>query len=394
MKKNRFERSLGQLAQEKTGNSGRRPVQGGLRLVVALLLVALLAATAALAFASMRPLFVWLPVQVLNAERQAAIDYQVEARPSPDTPLQNLGKSSVFLSSAADRIQADFTYSWLLARPEPVLWSSSVLATLRIREAGDTGRILFEQQTVVEPAATGQETTAHLTVNRRATVDLAAYQAQAAEWEANYRIPVISELVIGLQVETQFQLTSGNTALADQPALVLPLNQGIVEIQEEQTAFKPHRLWRRLPYQIVVMQLPLFVFPIVGVLLITALILWLALTKTRRKPWFDRQLARMQRLARGRLMLIADKAWEPEWCVTVSNYKTMVRTARKLKHPIFCHVDRQGTEPRAYFYVYYGENNYCLTFGPNGVVADQAGLSPAQDSGEIMDIPRDLDAVD
>ena len=45
----------------------------------------------------------------------------------------------------------------------------------------------------------------------------------------------------------------------------------------------------------------------------------------------------------------------------------MVRTARKLKHPVFCHVDRQGPFPVAYFYVYYGENNYCLTFQPEGV---------------------------
>jgi hypothetical protein len=394
MKKNRFERSLGQHAQGKSSKNGRRPIHGGLRLIVALLLVLLLAATTALAYASMRPLYVWLPVQVLKADRQATVDYQVDVRPAPGAPLQNIGRSPGFLSSTAERIQANFTYGWTIVQPEPVIWSSSVLATLRIREAANSRRILYEQQTVIEPAATGQETVGRLSVERQTTVDLAAYQALATELEANYRIPVASELVIGLRVETQFQLASGSAALVDQPAMVVPLGRDIIEIQAIQPRFKPHQLWRKLPYQVVVMQVPLFVFPIVGMLLITALILWLALTMTRRKSWFDRKLAQMQRLARGRLMLIADKAWEPEWCVTVSHYKTMVRTARKLKHPIFCHVDRQGSEPVAYFYVYYGENNYCLTFGPSGVVADEPTHSPTQDTGDVMDVSSDLDPVD
>ena len=61
-------------------------------------------------------------------------------------------------------------------------------------------------------------------------------------------------------------------------------------------------------------------------------------------------------------MIIGDKAWEPEWCISVTSFRTMVRTARKLKHPIFCFIERDSDQPIAYFYVYYGENNYCYTF--------------------------------
>ncbi len=61
-------------------------------------------------------------------------------------------------------------------------------------------------------------------------------------------------------------------------------------------------------------------------------------------------------------MIIGDKAWEPEWCVTASNYKTMIKTAKRLKHPVFCFIDNEGPMPEAYFYVYYGENNYCYTY--------------------------------
>ncbi|MGI6327329.1 MAG: hypothetical protein ACOX1U_10400 [Saccharofermentanales bacterium] len=42
-------------------------------------------------------------------------------------------------------------------------------------------------------------------------------------------------------------------------------------------------------------------------------------------------------------MLIADKAWEPEWCVAIADFKSMVRTAKKLKYPIFCYVDQTST---------------------------------------------------
>lgn len=61
-------------------------------------------------------------------------------------------------------------------------------------------------------------------------------------------------------------------------------------------------------------------------------------------------------------MMIGDKAWEPEWCITASNFKTMVKTAKRLKHPIFCYIDRDSDVPAALFYVYYGENNYCYTY--------------------------------
>ena len=173
--------------------------------------------------------------------------------------------------------------------------------------------------------------------------------------------------------------------------MVIPLTPDTFEVREVIPRLGNIRAWRWLPYAIALLPVPFWAYYALDALLLTLLILWLSLTRTRRLDRFDRQLRRMQRLARGRLMLITDKAWEPEWCVTATDYRTLVKTARRLKHPIFCHVDRTGEQPVAYFYVYYGENNYCLTFRPEGVTATSPALQRPSSSGQLM---GDLTAVE
>jgi hypothetical protein len=68
------------------------------------------------------------------------------------------------------------------------------------------------------------------------------------------------------------------------------------------------------------------------------MILLLLITRSRpkvKKNQLARRLKRKLQLAKGRLVLIEDKAWEPERCVAVADFKSMVRTAKKLKYPIF-----------------------------------------------------------
>jgi hypothetical protein len=143
-------------------------------------------------------------------------------------------------------------------------------------------------------------------------------------------------------------------------------------------------LHRTLPHLLVVAQIPYYWYLIAGLVFLGVLLSILLFTRSHR-DLFEREVRRMKRMARNRLMQIGDKAWEPEWCITATDYRTMVRTARKLKHPIFCYVDRESVPPAAYFYVYYGENNYCYTFkGPTN--EPQAGSLPGSlddlDAGE------------
>jgi hypothetical protein len=116
------------------------------------------------------------------------------------------------------------------------------------------------------------------------------------------------------------------------------------------------------------------VYPAAAVFCLLLMTIILVTTRGRRRNTFDRQLHRMKRQARSRLLLISDKAWEPEYCITVDDFGTLVRTARKLKHPVFCCIDRRTEPSTAYFYIYYGENNFCFTFTDNQ--ADQAPDDP------------------
>jgi hypothetical protein len=148
----------------------------------------------------------------------------------------------------------------------------------------------------------------------------------------------------------------------ERPSIVMPLGSETFTIKRVTADNQKANVWLMQRWQLLLTPLPIWVYPVAGGIGILLLILVLATTKTRRKLHFNRKVRRMQRKARGRLMLIGDKAWEPEWCITVASYKTMVKTARKLKHPIFCYVENKDEGPVAYFYVYYGENNYCYTY--------------------------------
>jgi hypothetical protein len=84
-------------------------------------------------------------------------------------------------------------------------------------------------------------------------------------------------------------------------------------------------------------------------------------------------------------MIIGDKAWEPEWCVKAADFKSMVRTAKKLKHPIFCYIDRSSPVRSAYFYIYYGENNYCYTFSDDSAAIGLSGPADEDMLPDLMD---------
>ena len=307
--------------------------------------------------------------------------YQVEVPGADVASTQMLGENQIYLSELARTIHPHFNYSWSAVNSANLTWTSSIIGTLRIIDGGDKNRILFEKKTVIAPAVIETKNTAGFTIDRNAAVDLAGFRAQADEFAGQSRIDIRTELVISLDVLTQVGLASGFESISDHPALVVPLTPDTFQITEDLSALGREKIWRWLPFQVVMAPFPFFWYPLTGVVFITGLILWLSLTKTRRKDKFERQLARMRRMARGQLMLISDKAWEPEWCITATDYRTMVKTARKLKHPIFCHVDRTGETPTAYFYVYYGENNYCLTF-PEAKPA-QGLLPPLSDSHEF-----------
>ena len=355
-----------ELSQVKNNPKRRRSVHWLVRLLVVLVLTSLAALSMLAYWATFNAVTVTLPTRVYLASRQATIDYKVVSK-APDATTETLaGEQAVYVSALAQAVRPVFHYTFLADTAQTLTASSHILAALRIYSTQGQDQLLYENSQIMAAPEVMSLTAAQYQLERTAEIPLQEFRNQFQAFSSQSPIEVRGELVISLVAKTETALPSGLSTLVDQPALVLPLTNDTFTISEK-VDFKPVPVWRLLPYQIVLHIFHPVVFPATGVLFLAGLVLWLRLTQSRYKDPFEKKLAWMKRQCRGRLMMIADKAWEPEWCITAQDFKTLVQTAKKLKHPVFCHVDRQGPFPVAYFYVYYGENNYCLTFRPEGV---------------------------
>lgn len=355
--------NLGQILTAKT--AWRKAIHWIPRWGVALLILIFATVTAVAGLSTIRPVYVPLPAPVYTVNRTAGIDYQVEVLSADGLTTSNSGENQIYLSDSAKAVHARFTYNLAATTSADLTWTSTVSGTLRVVDTADHNRILFEKKEILAPAVLESGHAAGFTVDRKVDVDLKAFKADAEALARQSRVSIRTELVISLDILAEAKLASGPLSINDQPELIVPLTADTFRISENLAALGSEKYWRWIQFQMIMAPIPFYWYPVVLVILLAGLILWLTLTKTRRKDKFEKQLVRMQRMAQGQLMLISDKAWEPEWCVTATDYRTMVKTARKLKHPVFCHVDRTGETPVAYFYVYYGENNYCLTFRPD-----------------------------
>lgn len=366
MKKHESQILPRELSQQRSSSRNRRKIHWLVRLLVAVVLVSLAALSLLAYWSTFNLVTLSLPTRVYQSSRQASIDYQVVST-APGTTGESLaGEGQVYVSALAQAVRPVFRYSFAADSSQSVTVSSQVLATLRIWATKGQDQLLFEDSQIMAAPEVMTLDAAEYQIERMADIPLQDFKNQFQAFASQTPLEIRGELVISLLAKTESLLPSGIVTLIDQPSLILPLTNDTFSITEK-VDLRPETVWRLLPYQIVLQIFHPAVFPAVAVLFLAGLVLWLRLTQTWRKDPFEKKLAWMKRQCRGRLMMISDKAWEPEWCITTQDFKTMVRTARKLKHPVFCHVDRQGPFPVAYFYVYYGENNYCLTFRPEGV---------------------------
>jgi len=391
MKKHESQILPRELSLEKNRSKSRRKFHWLVRLLVALILASLSVLSLLAYWSTFNTVTVTLPTQVYQASRQATIDYQVVSA-APEAAGETLaGENQVYISALAQSVRPVFQYTFTADSSQSMTVSSQVLATLRIFATKGQDQLLYEDSQIMADPEVTTLTAAEYQIERAADIPLQDFKNQFQAFASQTPLEVRGELVISLLAKTESLLPSGLSTLIDQPSLILPLTNDTFTITEK-TDFKPVAVWRPLPYQIVLTIFHPAVFPAAAVVFLVGLFIWLRLTQSRRKDPFEKKLAWMKRQCRGRLMMISDKAWEPEWCITSQDFKTMVRTAKKLKHPVFCHVDRQGSYPVAYFYVYYGENNYCLTFRPEGATdapsADDFELPENKQLPQIPTLPE------
>ena len=379
----------------KQKRSSRRTLMNRLarRLMIGLLVLIIIVSVLA-GLLALNPLIFRWNAPVLRYTRTSAIDYFVDLQPDSFGGQTTLSADLVYLDHLVKGVQPTFIYTFDADREVDIQASWKTDATLRIRDAADPEAIVLNQTLPLVTVKKSQLTaTKSWILNEPLKIDLASYRAAAAAFAENNPANLRYELVVVLDLDLAIipAVASDVIHIREPLTLIIPLNQAQYRIERDLPAAMPEwaTIHQDMHYQVQLTGIPFYFFPIAAGLAFIVLVIFLAFTRSLPKDRFRGRLRRMLRLARGRLMLIGDKAWEPEWCVAVTDYRAMVRTAKRLKHPIFCYIDRMKPWPVAYFYVYYGENNYChiYTEHPEMLHADdlsrhsRAGDDEADDEG-------------
>lgn len=343
-----------------------------LRRLLILFLILIIAAFLLSGYASLFPVHFSLPVPIFS-ERDSRIQYEVLLKDNAFSDQATIGMDQVYLLDFTAGVNAAFSHRLQIGRAAGFSWRHRIDTVLEARAADESGRLLLSRTDTLIPETTGTTAGNALELNSNAAIrfsdfdrairDFRTQTGQAAEFSLLLRMPV--DLIV--------DLPEGPYILSEELLLRIPLSSPQFMIAAEIPASQFWPVWRLAGYRLVLSDIPFPIFPAMAAAAFLLLILLLLTTRSRPKSKVRRQLRRMLRMAAGQLMLIADKAWEPEWCVAAADFKSMVRTARRLKHPIFCYIDRhQAASPAAFFYVYYGENNYCYSFNSQPAAAAAA----------------------
>lgn len=339
------------------------------------------------------PLTLTLPAQTLVFDKQADIDYKVVLAEDAFGDRRELPADQRYLTDTVDRIDVQFSYA--LQTDRDLTWQTGhqLNSWVEIRDRANPEQVLLSQHV---PLKADQQQTfeGRPEIKESIALNFADYQAIAAAYAPTADIDLFYTLTVKLTTLSETQLMGGLYQVVEEPALIIPLQEPSFQINRQLPSEETIKVRQPVVYQLMLVPLPIAVYPSVLGAAIVLLILIFALTKSRPKNKFHKRLRKMLHQARTRLMLIGDKAWEPEWCIRATNFKAMVQTAKKLKHPIFCYIDE--IQSVAYFYVYYGENNYCYIFGnpdPSAQTVSVGGKQQtmpapaAMDTDEALSIP-------
>lgn len=340
-------------------------------------LIVLLAAFLLAGYNYLFPVILTIDTPVLAYERKSTVDYSVIVKPNAYSDQTVLGMDQVYTRAFTDAVEATFNYEFITGQPASLQYRCQIDAVLQMRDAANPQTVLLSRTFNLLPEQSGQTSQAPLLLKQNVRVNLQDYQAIVDSFAAESGLAVTFDLALVMTVHVGTALAVEDFAISDQPTLVIPMSQPQFQLTRQLPGSQSVRVWRPIRYQLALTPVPFVVYPVAAGISLLILIFLLAMTRSRKKNRFRQQLRRMMHYGRGQLMPIGDKAWEPEWCIAATDFRSMIRTARKLKHPVFCYVDWQAESPAAYFYVYYGENNYCHVFGtPSSSLPARPDLAP------------------
>ncbi len=392
MKRNHKARHKAHGVSKKKKQRSRAAMHRYLRRFLIFSLILIIAAAGIAWLSVTRPLTVSIPRQTLQAQKDAGIQYEVRLLPETFGNRDVLPMDQIYLAETVDIVAVDFSYQ--LTGDREMTWNTGhqINARVEIRDAEYPEQILLSQNiNLLRDQQLAHPQTA--LIEETVLVDLAEYEAIAAAFTAPADVDLLYTLTVQLTVLSEAALAGGSFTVIDEPALRIPLQQprfSIDRVLPQETNLSVRQPVR---YQLVLIPLPFAFYAATAGTALVLILLILIFTKSRPRNKFRRQLRRMLRKARSRVMVIGDKAWEPEWCIRATHFKSMVKTAKKLRHPIFCYID--DAAQTAYFYVYYGENNYCFIFGNDEASAQTESFAgpertPAPLSSDLDDEADDM----
>jgi hypothetical protein len=358
------EKPVPAFIQEPKGKTGRFEMNGFFRGLVVAILILLIFAIILAGGAALYPdrAVVTLPTNVLRYQRSSQVDYVVLARPNPFTNLVELGMDQTYLRDYSDAVDATFTYDFQADRPVSLAWNYVLDAEIQVRDAADPVKILLRNPLNLVPAQTGAAVDGHMRIQQTAHFSLVEYRQLANRYQPQPGVDVNFVLAVRLSITLQAALPVENLVLSEGPSLLIPLNLPEFQISREGVGQDSRTIEQPVRYQFLLKPIAFPIYPAAAGFCLLLLVLFLATTRRRRQNAEECELRHIIKRNRRRLLLIADKAWEPEWCIKVSSLNSMFGTAEKLNQPVFCYIDQKSESTAAYFYIHLGENNFCYTF--------------------------------
>lgn len=379
-------------ADQKTKHSGRRLMNRGCRRLFLFLLALLVLLSLLAALAAWKPWYFTWNALTLRYEREHQTDYKVILDPTAIPGVAEAPSDAFYLDELVNAVKPSFSIRLKTDRPVNAQVRSSLKAVIQARETGEGQPVLLRVgETILESKSFPLTAATQLEASQQYNLSLDPYRERAASMATQLNQPLDYELLLIFSVVYTIDTAGVQQAIQENSSLLIPLNKAVFSINrvaEDKLAAETIR--RPLQYRIHLTLFPWPVFLIVALLSFASFLVLALTTRGRPKDCFHRTLRRMRKMTHGYLLMIGDKAWDPAWCIRVTDFRSMAKAARRLKHPVFCYVDELSAWPAAYFFSVYGENNYCHIYTEHPDLLEESFLTPQKQPDQVESADDDF----
>lgn len=380
------QRTLFPIDQQQTSRrTMNRWLRTSLLLVFTLLVVAFLAA----ALIAWRPFIFNWQMRMIETSMTSEADYAVHLKDNAIDSIQIAPADAVYLDELVDAVEPTFRVHFTADRTVTGTARTTINAILQAHQPGEGQPIVLRtEQALQDPVVAEITGLADYVSDQTVNVNLDPFREQVTAIHSRLNQTLAFELVIVSQTFITLDLPGGSETFVETASLLIPLQEPVFRItrQDNRGPAELQPVTQTIRYQIHLDSIPYMIFLIAAGLSLLSLILLAATTCSRPKDRFWKTLRQMKRQLKGRLILIADKAWDPAWCVSIADFDSLAETVQKLKQPVYGYVDTFSAWPVAYFYTLSSENNYCYIYTEHPEALDQM-MEPEEESETVMPLP-------